>query len=234
MLDQAFETLKTYDWGTDRKPLEEIDSAVIASHADEAARKDLENRLAAVLKTDVSRDAKDFACRKLMIIGTAASVPTLASLLSDKDLAHMARFALERIPAPEAAQALREALPQLNGSLKIGVISSLGVRRDAESVSPLAKLLTDSDPAVARAAAFALGDIRNSNAAKALDNVKSASTEVKPAVTDASLFCAEGLLAEGKKAEALAMFKAYVGEEHPKHVRLAATKGMLACAGKND
>src|SRR5204863_10089934 len=79
-----------------------------------------------------------------------------------------------------------------------------------------------------------LGDIRTSNAAKALSNAKSASTEVKPAVTDASLYCAEGLLAEGKKDEALAMFKAYVGEDHPKHVRLAATKGMLACAGKNN
>jgi hypothetical protein len=234
MLDQAFESLKTYDWGTDRKPLEEIDAAVIASHNNAAARTDLENRLAAVLKTDVSRDAKDFACRKLMIIGTAASVPTLASLLSDNDLAHMARFALERIPAPEAAQALREALPKLNGALKIGIISSLGVRRDGESVAPLAKLLTDSDPAVARAAAFALGDIRTSNAAKALGDAKSASTEVKPAVTDASLFCAEGLLAEGKKAEALAMFKAYAGEDQPKHVRLAATKGMLACAGQNN
>jgi HEAT repeat protein len=234
MLDEAFEAIKTYDWGTDRKPLEEIDTAVIASHADEAARKDLENRLAAVLKADVSRDAKDFACRKLMIIGTAASVPTLASLLSDKDLAHMARFALERIPAPEAAQALRDALPKLNGSLRIGAISSLGVRRDAESVAPLAKLLSDSDPAVVRAAAFALGDIRTSNAAKVLSDAKSASTDVKPAITDASLFCAEGLLADGKKAEALAMFKAYVGEDHPKHVRLAATKGMLACAGKND
>ena len=234
MLDEAFEAIKTYDWGTDRKPLEEIDAAVIASHNDAAARTDLENRLAAVLKTDVSRDAKDFACRKLMIIGTAASVPTLVSLLSDKDLAHMARFALERIPAPAAAQALRESLPKLNGPLKIGIISSLGVRRDGESVAPLAKLLTDSDPAVARAAAFALGDIRTSNAAKALGDAKSASTEVKPAVTDASLFCAEGLLAEGKKAEALAMFKAYVGEDQPKHIRLAATKGMLACAGKND
>ena len=234
MLDEAFEAIKTYDWGTDRKPLEEIDAAVIASHNDAAARTDLENRLVAVLKSEVSRDAKDFACRKLMIIGSAASVATLASLLSDKDLAHMARFALERIPAPAAAQALREALPKLNGSLKIGVISSLGVRRDADSVAPLAKLLTDSDSAVARAAAIALGDIRNSNAAKALSDAKSASTEVKPAVTDASLFCAEGLLAEGKKAEALAMFKAYVGEDQPKHVRLAATKGMLACAGKND
>lgn len=234
MLDEAFETLKTYDWGTDRKPLQEIDQAVISSRSDEALRKDLERRLSEVLTTQVSRDAKDYACRKLMIIGTAASVPTLASLMSDKELAHMARYALERIPAPEAAQALRDALTKLNGPLKIGVISSLGVRRDAQSVAPLAQLLMDSDPATARAAAIALGDIRSSQAGKALSEAKSVSEKVKPALTDASLFCAEGLLADGNKGQALAMFKAYVGEEHPKHVRMAATKGVLACAGKTD
>src|SRR5690348_4947425 len=114
MLDQAFDALKTYDWGTDRKPLEELDKAVIASHNDEATREELESQLAALLKIEISRDAKDVVCRKLMIIGSANSVPALAALLSDKDLAHMGRFALERIPAPEAAQALRDALPKLN------------------------------------------------------------------------------------------------------------------------
>ena len=134
MLDQAFEALKTYDWGTDRKALNPIDEAVVATQDDAAARKELETRLAAVLKTDVSRDAKDFVCRKLMVIGTAASVPALAALLPEKEHSHMARYALERIPAAEAAQALRDALPKLSGELKVGVIGSLGVRGDAASV----------------------------------------------------------------------------------------------------
>src|SRR6185503_11166877 len=99
MLDQAFEALKSYDWGTDRNLLNPIDEAVIAVHGNDAASKELETRLAAVLKTAVSRDAKDFVCRKLMIIGTGASVPTLAEMLPDKDNSHMARYALERIPA---------------------------------------------------------------------------------------------------------------------------------------
>ncbi len=38
MLDQAFEALKTYDWGTDRKALDPIDDAVVATHGDDAAR----------------------------------------------------------------------------------------------------------------------------------------------------------------------------------------------------
>lgn len=234
MLDQAFDALKSYDWGTDRKPLVEIDDAVITTRDDAAARKDLEARLAAVLKTDVSRDAKDYVCRKLMIIGTAASVPALAEILPDKDLSHMSRFALERIPAPEAAQALRNALPKLSGTLKVGAIGSLGVRRDTASIAALSALLADADAAVARAAAYALGDIRTSESAKALADAKTPGKDVKPAIIDASLSCAEGLLADGKKGDALTIFKSFAGEDQPKHVRLAATRGMLACAGKKE
>ena len=51
MLDQAFDALKTYDWGTDRNVLKPIDEAVVATHGDAAARQELETRLAAVLKT---------------------------------------------------------------------------------------------------------------------------------------------------------------------------------------
>ena len=233
MLDQAFEALKSYDWGMDPKVLEPIDKAVISKDA-EAGRTELETRLAALLKNDSTRDAKDYVCRKLMVIGTVSSVPALAALLPEKDHSHMARFALERIPVPQAAQARRDALPKLSGVLKVGVISSLGARRDADSVSALAELLRGADPVVARAAAYALGAIRNAEAAQALAQAKPTSPEVKQAATDASLACAEELLADGKKAEATAIYKRYAGEDHPKHVRLAATRGMLAVAGKRE
>jgi len=230
MLDQAFDALKTYDWGKDPAVLSPIQEAIVATHGNEAGRKELEGRLAEVLKSNVSRDTKDFVCRKLMIIGTAASVPTLAALLGDKDLSHMARYALERIPAPQAAQALRESLSKLGGALQVGVISSLGVRRDAESVPALAALLRDSDATVARAAALALGDIRSGEAAKTLTDAKGQGGGA--AATDATLACAEALLRDGKKAEALAIYKSLSGPQQPKHVRLAATRGMLATAGK--
>lgn len=234
MLDEAFEALKTYDWGADPKVLSPIDEAIVATHGDAAARKELEARLAAVLKTDVSRDAKDVVCRKLTVIGTAASVPVLAELLPNKDLSHMARYALERIPAPEAAQALRDALPKIDNALKVGVMGSLGARQDVASVPALAALLNDGDATVARSATLALGAIRAPEAARALRDAKPASDAMKIAVTDASLACAEGLLAAGKKGEAMAIYKRFTGEDQPKHVRLAATRGMLACAGKTD
>ena len=234
-VDKAFEALKTYDWGADRKLLAAIDDAVAATHGNAAARKELETRLVAALKSGASRAAKDFVCRTLKTIGTAESVPALAALLPDKDLSHMARYALERIPAPEAAAAMRDALPKLNGALKIGVIGSLGVRRDGASVEPIAAGLGDSDKAVACAAASALGNIGSMEAGKALyGSVKTAPEGVKAAVADGCLACAERLLADGNKAGALYLYKALNTPDQPKHVRLAATRGMLAVAGKKE
>jgi HEAT repeat protein len=230
-VDRAFERLKTYDWGTDRNVLKPIDRAVVATEGDAAARKDLEARLAAVLKTGASRSAKDFVCRQLMVIGTAESVPTLAGLLGDKDLAHMARYALERIPGPAAAQALRDALPRVSGRLKTGVIGSLGVRRDAASIQVLAAALKDSDQEVACAAACALGDIGTLEGGKVLEEFAGQAPEgegVKPAAADACLACAERLLADGKKAAATALYRSLDGQQQPRYVRLAARRGLSA------
>jgi HEAT repeat protein len=228
-VDKAFETLKTYNWGADRNLLSPIDDAVIATRGDAAARKDLETRLAAVLTTDASRDAKDFVCRKLMVIGTAESAPALGGLLTDKDCSHMARYALERMPAPEAAQALRDALPKVSGATKIGVIGSLGVRRDAASVPALAGLLGEADQKVACAAAYSLGMIGGLDAAQALsDAVKTAPEGTKEALANGLLICAERLLADGNKAKAALVYKTLLGRGEPKHLCLAAMRGLVA------
>ena len=233
MLEQAFDALKKLDYGADLKPLEAIDAAIVASQKDAAVQKDLETRLVAVLKSDAPDDAKGYACRKLMIIGSAACVADLAALLPQEKYSHMARFALERITAKEAATALRDSLAKVNGPLKIGVIASLGARRDAESVAALVAQLSDTDEQIVRAAATALGSIATVDAAKALADLKP-SCIAKSAAVDARLACAEALLAAGNKAEALAIYKSFAGSEQPKHIRLAGTRGMLACAGKKE
>jgi len=226
-LDNAFEALKTYDWGADRKALNPIDDAVVATFGHEAARKALEARLAAVLTTGVSRDAKDVVCRALKIVGTAGSVPTLAGLLPDKELSHMARYALERIQAPEAGAALREALPKVSGALQAGVAGSLGARRDAAAAPALIGLLKGGDAAVVAAAATALGSIATPEAAAALAAaVSKAPAAAKTAVVDGALRAAEQLAAAGKKAEADAVYKALRGDDVPEHVKQAAARGM--------
>ena len=232
-VDKAFETLKSFDWGQDRAPLGTIEQAVAASHDNAAAKKDLETRLTAMLKSDAPQAAKDFACRQLSLVGSADCTAALAGLLTDKKLSHMARYALERIGSAEAVTVMRDALPKVSGRLKVGVINSLGVRRDAKSTGALVALLSGADNEVASAAAAALGLIANAEAAKALGDFQAkAPKELRLAAADAYLTCAERLLAEGKKAEATTIYKALNSPKQPKHVRLAAMRGLLAAMGK--
>jgi len=232
-LEVPFAALKAYDWGGDAAAFKTIDDAVVAAHADAALRADLEKRLGAILGPGTSRAAKEYACRKLMMIGTAASVPALAALLGDADNSHMARFALERIPGPEATQALRDALGNAQGTLRIGMIESLGSRGDAASVPALTPFLS-GDPPVAAAAATALGHIHTPEALAALSTADPlAGSGVGRAVVDARLATAEALLASGKRAEAQAVYQALAdavkGKPGAKPVEVAAARGILAC-----
>jgi HEAT repeat protein len=228
MLEKEFDALKTYEWGVDPKVLQPIRDAIVSSHEDAAARKDLEARLIAALGSEMPRAAKDAVCRTLHTIGTAASVPALSALLLDEELTHMARYAMEDNTAPEAGKALLAALPKANGKTKIGIISSLGVRREAAAVEPLQGLLVSSDPAIAHAAARGLGAIGSLAAAKALVTAKP-SAVTKAAVADASLECAENLLASGNKAAAKATYEKLLASQPSKPVLKAATSGLQAC-----
>ncbi len=232
-LEKAFEALASYDWGTDRSLLQPIDDAVQATSGQPEARRELEKRLAGVLTSSASRAAKDYVCRVLSRIGTAVCVPGLKEILLSPELSHMARFALERIPDQEAVAALREALPQATGSVRVGIIHSLGVRQDEASVPALVALLQDKEPEVVSAAARALGSIGTPAASKALlAFVFQAPEEAKAEVFDACLVCAERLAASGQKPQAMLIYKALNKAELPKHIRVAATRGLLALMGQ--
>jgi len=230
-VDNAFNALKTYDWGADREALKPIDQAIVASHGDAAARKAMEKRLVDALAGGLSRSAQDYVCRKLRVVGTTQSVEALAALLPAEETSHIARYALERIPDEKAVEAMRDALPKVSSKLKPGIIGSLGVRRDTKSIKAISKLLGDSDIQVAQAAAQSLGLIGTSAAAKELSKfAKKAPANMKMPVADACLICAEQLLADGEKSEAVALYKELKGDDQPAHVKVAAMKGMLTAA----
>ncbi len=231
--DTAFNTLKTYDWGADRATLNPIDEAIVATQNDPAARKTLEQRLADTLSGGLPRSAQDYVCRRLRVVGTAQSVPALAALLPVEETSHIARYALERISDEKATEALRSALPKVGTKLKPGMIGGLGARRDTKSVETLSKLLGDSDAAVALAAAHSLGLIGTPPAANALSKfAKKVPANMKLPVADARLLCAEQLLADGKKGEAVALYKELQAEDLPTNVKVAAMKGMTTAATK--
>ncbi|MEZ5402164.1 MAG: hypothetical protein R2729_20995 [Bryobacteraceae bacterium] len=118
-------------------------------------------RLAALLRdSQATVYAKAKACQQLAITGGREAVAALEPLLSDARLSHYARFALEPNTDPSAAAALRKALGTLKGPLLIGVVNSLGVRRDRGAIETLAKMVYSEDAALARAANAALARIR--------------------------------------------------------------------------
>ena len=131
MLDKALQVLKKLEYGQDVTLLSAVvDDAIAKAHGDDAAAKKVEAGLLGILKAkDATANARDYACRKLQIAGGDASVPVLSEMLGDEKMAHMARVVLESLPGTAATKALMDALPNLNGAQKIGVISSLGSRR---------------------------------------------------------------------------------------------------------
>ncbi len=230
-LDAAFEALQTYTRGSSRAALLPIDEAVQGALRNVEIRPALEARLAAVLTTEAPAVAKEYVCRKLALLGTGASVPALAGLLKDKDLSDLARIALQSIPDPKAGTALRESLNTLTGTGRAGVIQSLGERRDAPSVPLLAGLLTDPDAQSVAAAVAALGRMGTSEAAQALLKFQpKAPTSLRESVADACLACAERLLADGRKAEALALCQALQAGPQPRHIQLAVQRALAAAA----
>lgn len=190
-----------------------------------------EAQLIAVLQSDAPLFDKAKACQRLATIGTKKCVPVLAKLLGSQDLSHYARYGLEPNPDPAVDAALRNALDELKGGLLVGVIDSIGMRRDAGAVDAMKKLLGDSDPAVASAAAWTLGRIATPEALAALKASLSAPASLRVAAADACLSAADAMLREGKADEATKLFDALREAELPKHLQIAALGGTIRARG---
>lgn len=229
--DSVFGTLKSYDAGSPRGMLCALDEAIAKTLPDRAGKSVIETRLISALKAKPSAEAAEYICSKLALCGSEASVPVLAELLSDSVLSTFARNALEKIPGNRASKALRQASGNLHSVERAGAIRSLGARRDLASVSVLAKALTDTDGAVARAAAGALGAIGSAKAASVLKSgLGSGAKPLPAAVEDAALVCAERLVAEGHGPEARSLYQALLASTPAQHIQRAASRGLANCA----
>ncbi len=222
-------SLSRWDFGAEPAELAVLEAQARAGDQRLAAA--LEQRLLGVLADDgATFAAAQFACRLLRQVGTAQSVPALAELLAEERLGHMARLALQAIPDAAAGEALVDALARLEGAPLAGVISSLGMRREAAAVDPLAELARSPEPLVARAAVEALGRIGNDQALWALTMLASqgSAPELWP---DAMLACAEQLTQRGDHEGAGMIYRRLMGAEYPDVIRQGALAALARSEG---
>jgi len=227
--DAVLKALATYRFGDSRKPVLDLEELVASVSTDAEARAAFADKLAALLASGATIEAKQAACRPLSLIGSGAEAPLLGTLLGDKDLGYFARLALERIPGPEAEAALLKALGNSAGGERVGIINSLGVRRSAEAVPELAKLAGDDDAAIAGASVDALGRIGGDQAAAAL--LSAEGRIPKPRLSLARLSCAEGMAASAQTQPALAILEKLTGPEQLPVIRRAAFAARVKALG---
>ncbi|NQT02102.1 MAG: DUF1080 domain-containing protein [Planctomycetes bacterium] len=224
-LSADYDAVEDYDFGKTRRALAAIEEEIrnVPPHS----FPQIEARLLKALQSSKTTFAgKQFVCRMLRRVGSAKSVPALSKLLSDRELSHMARFALQYMAAPEAGDALRQALTRLEGNRKIGVIGSIGQRGDRKAVPELAKLITGGNPDIARAAIEALGRIGGAQAARTLADIR-VPASLKAAYDNAYLMCADKMLAEGQRGEAVAIYRRMIAPANSTWIRIAAYKGLV-------
>jgi HEAT repeat protein len=193
-----------------------------------------ERELIAVLRSDAPDGEKALACKHLSVYGSSEAVGDLAKLLANERLNSWSRIALEAIPGSAVDEALRNAASSLQGRQLVGVINSIGVRRDADAVKLLSDRLGDKDAEVASAAAVALGRVGSATATEPLRRaLTSAPQPVRSAVAEGLVLCAERSLADGKAADAVKIYDEVRKADVPRQRMLEATRGAILARGKD-
>jgi HEAT repeat protein len=150
--------------------------------------------------------------------------------LTQVDTADMARYALAAIPGAAVNEALRKALAAApSDRIKVGLMNSLGRRRDAQAASAIAALISSSNPEVVVAAAAALASISTPPAVDALASArKTGSGQTRELISQAYVVSADQLAARGDKTRAIAVYKEMIAPSDLSTVRARAFKGLAA------
>lgn len=187
-----------------------------------------EPELISILQSDGASADKAMVCKRLAIYGSEKCVTDVGKLLRDDQLSSWARITLEAIPGKASSQVLRDAALSVKGRLLIGVLNSIGVRRDVDSVEVLTKYVTDSDEGVASAAAVALGRIGNEPSTEVLKkSMAKVGDEVRSAVAEGLVLSAEASMLQGKLDYAMEIYDSVRSAKVPQQRIVEATRGAI-------
>lgn len=217
---------------TDDQPLvRQLHDLIARFYQQPAELLKVEQKLLGVLTSDCPLPTQQNLCRELSVVGTAASVPVLVTMLEQPETADMARYALERIPTPQVGDRLIALLGKAPESIQIGIITTLGVRASSATVPVLEPYLKSYHPLLTPAAVYALGRIATPEAESLLIEYR----PILPAdnlylVYDALLQIAQTAGQRGEQPRAVSRYRDFFQEGNPAHVRVAALKGLIDAA----
>lgn len=234
-LSKNLKKISHYKFGQSREAHKNVRQFVSLATQSQNATLHVEKELDNFLKSNATLAGKQFVSHLLADIGSEASITILAEMLYDSSTVEMARYALEKIPHKLADEALRTALMKLDGKLKIGIINSLGKRRDKESVPQIKEMIFSSDIEIAHASISALGMIASEQAITTLEKEKNnVAPGLHQEIEFALLNCADALLEQNKNDQANKIYKELFDASEKNSVRHAALRGMVLTSSENE
>jgi HEAT repeat protein len=233
-LVSSIDTLKSYKYGnTGGVDLRWVETQIGMASKDSGIRGQIEQKLIDTLAVATTNDAKQFLCRQLRTIGTERAIPQLELMLTDPEISHMARYALGKIDAPEAGEALYRALKKTSGKVKAGIINTLVKANYGRALGDFMGLIGNSDKDVSIAAIRATGHFPCSSSVSALRKARrSADKDIQIEIDAALLTSAEVFLAKGDKKRSAAIYEDFYSGKYAGHLRVAGLRGLAAARGE--
>ena len=230
-LDVILTKVATFDGGITSDALWQLRSYVYARKDDAAGRAECEAKLLPFLKGPATPSAKMAAARLLRVIAGDTAVPALQAMVADPRFADYAIYVLQPMAGAAAETALVQSLKTARGAQKVAIVAALGQRRSASTLPLLEPMLRE--PALATAAATAIGRIGGPAAATALKSAYGAAPgDAKRLLAAAMLEAAAGLLAAKEPEAASSLYDAVAADRSlPAPLRRAALMGTISAAG---
>jgi len=132
-----------------------------------AQRQAVEQRLLTLLAGSPSPDFKRWACRQLLLVGSAASIPVVTPYLKEEGWMEACDVLLA-LPSKQGITALLQALPTLDTERRATLIHAVGLTQAQSAFPALVKYVSDADIQTSSAALLALSKIQDASAADAL------------------------------------------------------------------
>ncbi|HXK60403.1 MAG TPA: HEAT repeat domain-containing protein [Acidobacteriota bacterium] len=219
-----------YEYGSSREALEELSGYVGDRLSDRKQMASIEKAFVQFLDSRASLAGKDFICRQLAVFATETSTPVLERLIRDPQTCEMARSVLEKIPGKRADEALRNALRTAGTPHVVGIINSIGMRRDRKATRLLIPFLSSEE--TFEAAANALARIGDQEAISALLSAKTtADSRKRSTVQEALMNWADLCVREGRIRAAYIIYRDMIFASEPAQIRIAGLHGLWRAMG---